>query len=242
MIIIPAIDLRSGCCVRLTQGRKDSSKVYDENPVAVAKRFEADGAGLLHIVDLDGAFGDQNSSNRNVLREILRTVSIPVQFGGGVRSVPQIKELIDFGVVRVVIGTLAIEAPEMLAKIVQDFGARQIAVGIDASDGQVMSHGWQTRAATDALSLARRLAALGIKRIVYTDVQRDGTLTGPDIDQTCLIAGTGLKVTASGGVSSLEDLKRLKAASGCGIDSVIVGKALYEGRFTVRQAIEVLAE
>jgi len=243
MLIIPAIDLHAGKCVRLTQGQRDSTKVYDEDPIAVALRFEAEGAGMLHVVDLDGAFTEANSRNRAVLREIIRSVNVPVQFGGGLRSLRQVKGMIDLGVTRVVIGTLVIEAPEVLTKMLHLLGGRHIAVGIDAQDGQVVMHGWEIKAAMSAVTLARKVATMGVERIIYTDTQRDGTLEGLNIDQTCLIANaSGLKVTASGGVSSLEDLKRLKEASDCGIDSVIVGKALYEGRFTFSQARQALLE
>jgi phosphoribosylformimino-5-aminoimidazole carboxamide ribotide isomerase len=241
MLIIPAIDLRAGKCVRLTQGRRDSTRIYYADPIAVALHFEAEGAGMLHLVDLDGAFSEDNSRNRAVLREIIRNVNVPVQFGGGLRSLRQVKEMIDLGVTRVVIGTLVIEAPELLTKMLHLFGSRHIAVGIDAQDGQVVMHGWETKAEMSAITLARKVASMGAERIIYTDVQRDGTLTGPNIKQTCKISShSGLKVTASGGVSSLEDLKRLKEVSDCGIDSVIVGKALYEGRFTFSQARQAL--
>jgi phosphoribosylformimino-5-aminoimidazole carboxamide ribotide isomerase len=238
MLVIPAIDLRRGKCVRLTQGRKDAATVYDADPIRVAEDFERDGARMLHVVDLDGAFAEPNGSNRTVLREIARAVKIPVQFGGGLRSSADIEHVLTLGVSVVVIGTLAVEAPENLPELVQLFGVEQIAVGIDARNGQVMTRGWETEEPLSALDLARSVAAAGVRRIVYTDIERDGTLNGINIDQTCLIAErSNLKVTASGGVASLEDLKRLTAVSHCGIDSVIVGKALYERRFSLREAI-----
>ena len=238
MLIIPAIDLRAGKCVRLTQGRRDATKIYNEDPVGVARRFQADGAAMLHVVDLDGAFAENNSRNRAVLRDMIRTINIPVQFGGGLRSLRQVKDAIDLGASRVVIGTVAIEAPDILAKIMHLFGTRHIAIGIDAEDGKVVMHGWETKASISAVTHARNVAAIGVERIVYTDVERDGMLTGPNIEHACLIAArAAVKVTVSGGVSSLEDLRQLKAVSGCGIDSVIVGKALYEGRFTLKEAI-----
>src|SRR5512132_1444610 len=240
MLIIPAIDLRQGKCVRLAQGRKELATAYDRDPIAVAKSFETDGARMLHVVDLDGAFGEGQSLNRDVVRRIIHSVSVAVQFGGGLRTIDDVEELILAGASRVVIGTLAAESPETLARLVEVFGAR-IVVGIDARDGQVMTRGWEKQGQIGAVELARHIASLGIERIVYTDVARDGMLTGPNIEQTCLIAReSGLKVTASGGVSSLDDLKRLKVASGCGIDSVIVGKALYEGRFTLKEALQTL--
>ena len=240
MLIIPAIDLRDGRCVRLVQGRKDSSTIYDANPIEIAKSFENDGAGMLHVVDLDGAFSESKIRNRDVLRELLSVISIPVQFGGGLRSIRDVDEVLTLGVTRVVVGTVAAESPDMLAKMLRLFGTHALAVGVDARDGQVVTRGWETQGQTSALTLARDVAELGIERIVYTDVQRDGMLAGINIDQTRLLAeGSGLKVTASGGVSSLDDLRGLDAVSKCGIDSVIVGKALYEGRFTLSEALRI---
>ena len=239
MLIIPAIDLRHGKCVRLAQGRKDASTAYDRDPIDVAKRFEADGAKMLHVVDLDGAFGDEKSRNRVVAKRIISAVSIPVQFGGGLRSIDDVKELISGGTSRVVIGTLAAESQETLEKLVELFGS-SVVVGIDARDGQVMTRGWEARGLVSALALARRVAAAGIERIVYTDVSRDGMLAGPNIEQTCAIGReSGLKVTASGGVSSLEDLRRLKNLGERWVDSAIVGKALYEGLFTLKEALQI---
>jgi phosphoribosylformimino-5-aminoimidazole carboxamide ribotide isomerase len=242
MLVIPAIDLRQGKCVRLTQGRKEAVTVYDGDPASIAEEFAQDGARMLHVVDLDGAFSESNGRNRDVLRDLVRAVRIPVQFGGGLRGAKDIEQIIRLGVARVVIGTLAMESPDLLAKIVRLFGVDHIAVGIDARNGQVVTRGWETEEQMSALTLAHRVAAAGVERIIYTDVSRDGTLAGVNIDQTCLIAeASGLKTTASGGVASLEDLERLGAVSHCGIDSVIVGKALYEGRFTLPDAIAICA-
>ena len=241
MIILPAIDLRNGRCVRLTQGRKDSAKVYDGDPVDVAKAFAASGAEMLHVVDLDGAFAEPNSANRLMLREIIRAVDIPIQFGGGLRRSQDVEQVIELGVTRVVIGTVAVESPDTLTELVRRFGLRHIAVGIDAQKGRVVTHGWEQTESISALTLARRVVGLGVERIVYTDVARDGMLHGPNIEQTGLIAGAGVKVTASGGVSSLQDLKDLQAVSSLGIDSVIVGKAFYERRFTLEEALRYLS-
>jgi len=242
MIVIPAIDLRQGKCVRLTQGRKEAVTVYDGDPIKVAEAFENDGAQMLHVVDLDGAFSEPNGRNREVLRDLVYAVGIPVQFGGGLRSSKDLEQAVGLGVARVVIGTLAVESPDMLTTLVELIGGDRLAVGIDARNGQVVTRGWESEEQMSTLTLARRVAAAGIERIIYTDVQRDGTLGGLNIDQTCLIAeASGLKVTASGGVASLEDLERLRAASHYGVDSVIVGKALYEGRFTLQDAIAMCA-
>ena len=237
MLVIPAIDLKGGKCVRLTQGRRDEAKFYDGDPVEIARGYEAAGARMLHVVDLDGAFREGNSVNREVARGIFGAVNIPVQFGGGVRAAADVDELIGAGAARVVVGTLAVEAPEVLAGLAGRFGAK-VCVGIDARDGQVLTRGWEKQGGVSAVDLARRVAAAGIVRVVYTDVSRDGTLAGVNVEQTCAVAReAGLLVTASGGVASLDDLERLRAASGCGVDSVIVGKALYEGRFTLAEAL-----
>ncbi|MGH9879968.1 MAG: 1-(5-phosphoribosyl)-5-[(5-phosphoribosylamino)methylideneamino]imidazole-4-carboxamide isomerase [Pyrinomonadaceae bacterium] len=241
MLIIPAIDLRSGHCVRLVQGRKDAATVYDGDPVEIAKDFERDGAQLLHVVDLDGAFSETNSPNRDVLKRIIEAVNIPVQFGGGLRDMESITRAFELGVTRTVIGTLAVESPEIMRRLVSLFGGDGIVVGIDAKDDQVMTRGWEWAGNTGVVELARRVAHAGVERIIYTDVTRDGMLNGPNIETTNLIAReSGLKVTASGGVSSLRDLGTVVSLKEIGVDSVIVGKALYERRFTLSEAMRVV--
>jgi phosphoribosylformimino-5-aminoimidazole carboxamide ribotide isomerase len=241
VLILPAIDLKAGRCVRLTQGRRSDVTVYDADPVEIARSFEAGGARMLHVVDLDGAFAIGASPNRGVLDRILGAVSIPVQFGGGMRSEEAVRRAVEAGVARVVVGTLAVESPDTLGRLVHAFGAR-IAVGIDARSGQVVTRGWEKQGAISALDLACRVARAGVERIVYTDVARDGTLEGVNVEQTRAIAReSGLRVTASGGVASLADLERLKQAGEPGLDSVIVGKALYEGRFTLEEALRIAA-
>jgi len=237
MLIIPAIDLQGGYCVRLTQGRRDTAKVYDGDPVDIAKGYEAAGVQMLHIVDLDGAFSAPNSRNRETLGKILRSIKMPVQFGGGLRSIEQVKEVINFGVARIVLGTLAVESPVVLERLLGMFGGEKVAVGIDAKGGTVVTRGWEQEAAMSATSFALQLASVGVEHIVYTDVSRDGMLKGVNIEATCEIARvSGLKVTASGGISSLEDIRRINRAD-CGIDSVILGKALYERCFTIQEAL-----
>lgn len=237
MLIIPAIDLRAGRCVRLSQGRKDDVKIYEGNAVEIALSYQSDGAQMLHVVDLDGAFSDSNSRNREVLREIVSQTHLPIQFGGGLRRLRDVEQVIELGVTRVVVGTLAVESAEVLAKLVEKLGSR-VCVGIDARAGQVMTRGWEKRETITAVVLAQRVAALGVERIVYTDVARDGMLAGVNLEQTCKIAReSGLRVTASGGVSSLDDIGSLKRVSESGVDSVIIGKALYEGRFSLKEAI-----
>ena len=242
MLIIPAIDLKEGRCVRLTQGRRSDMKVYDGDPVEIARAFEDAGAQMLHVVDLDGAFASGESPNREVARRIMHAVQIPAQFGGGLRTESDVREVIGFGAAQVVVGTLAAASPETVERLVQLFGPR-IVVGIDAKAGRVVTHGWEQQEAILAVELAWRVAGMGVERIVYTDVARDGTLGGVNVEQTRAIAReSGLRVTASGGVSSLEDIERLRSAHAYGVDSVIVGKALYEGRFTLQEAIKAAAE
>ncbi|HKU78121.1 MAG TPA: 1-(5-phosphoribosyl)-5-[(5-phosphoribosylamino)methylideneamino]imidazole-4-carboxamide isomerase [Pyrinomonadaceae bacterium] len=239
MIVIPAIDLKNGRCVRLLQGRKSEMTVYNENPVAVAQEFAAAGAEMIHVVDLDGAFNGAESPNRAVVREIADTIDVPVEFGGGIRSLQDVQDLCSAGVARVVLGTLAAESPDLLREFVSNFSSR-VCVGIDARDGRVMTRGWESETPLLAIDFARSVAECGVERIVYTDIARDGMLGGPNIEQTLAVArSANVNVTASGGVSSLEDIKRLRDAGDSRLDSVIVGKALYEGKFKLEEAINL---
>jgi phosphoribosylformimino-5-aminoimidazole carboxamide ribotide isomerase len=227
--------------VRLAQGRRADVKIYGDDPVGVARDFETQGARMLHVVNLDGAFDESDALSREAARRIIEGVSIPVQFGGGLRSAGAVEELIEAGAARVVLGTLAVESPATLARLVRRFGSR-VAVGIDAKDGLVQTRGWEKKENLSAVELARRVAGVGVERIVYTDIARDGMLEGVNVAQTCAIAReSGLRVTASGGISSLDDIERLAAMGGaCGVDSVIVGRAIYEGRFTLVEALQAV--
>jgi phosphoribosylformimino-5-aminoimidazole carboxamide ribotide isomerase len=237
MLVIPAIDLKNGACVRLLQGRKSDVTVYNDDPIAVAKEFASAGAQMIHVVDLDGAFNTADSPNRDVVRRIVDAVAVPIEFGGGVRTIADAQELSDAGVARIVLGTLAAESPDSLKAFVDRFSSK-ICVGIDARDGRVMSRGWEAATATMAVDLARTVANCGVERIIYTDIARDGMLTGPNIEQTlAVIRAADLSVTASGGVSSLDDIKRLRDLDEPRLDSVIVGKALYEGKFKLEEAL-----
>ena len=237
MLVIPAIDLKNGACVRLLQGRKSDVTVYSDDPIAVAKEFVSAGAQMIHVVDLDGAFNTADSPNRNVVRRIVDAVAVPIEFGGGVRTIDDAQALSDAGVARIVLGTLAAESPDSLKAFVDRFSSK-ICVGIDARDGRVMSRGWEAATTTMAVDLARTVANCGVGRIIYTDIARDGMLTGPNIEQTLAVArAADLSVTASGGVSSLDDIKRLRDLDEPRLDSVIVGKALYEGKFKLEEAL-----
>lgn len=237
MLIIPAIDLKNGLCVRLLQGRKSDMTVYNENPVEAAREFAAAGAQMIHVVDLDGAFNERDSPNRVVARQIIEAVDVPIEFGGGIRTIEDVRQLCEAGVARVVVGTVAAEAPDALQQFVNEFSSR-ICVGIDARDGRVMTRGWETATTLRATDLARSVAECGVERIIYTDIARDGALVGPNIQQTLAVAeAANVRVTASGGVSSLDDIKRLRDTGDARVDSVIVGKALYEGKFKLEEAI-----
>lgn len=239
MQIIPAIDLKNGRCVRLTQGRKADVTVYDENPVAVAQSFADAGAEMIHVVDLDGAFQGGESRNRAVVAKIVEAVEVPIEFGGGIRSREEVQHLLELGITRVVLGTVAAESPAHLRGFVDRFGSK-VCVGVDARDGHVMTRGWETATRVMAVELARVVAGCGVERIVYTDIARDGMLGGPNVEQTlAVVRAANVHVTASGGVSSLDDIKRLRDLNEPLLDSVIVGKALYEGKFKLEEAVRV---
>ena len=237
MTILPAIDLKGGNCVRLVQGKIDQATVYDANPVAVARSFARAGAEMIHVVDLDGAFAGAGSANRAILKEIIDSVSVPIQFGGGIRTEDDVVEIVNAGVQRIVLGTLAHESPETLSSLVKKFASR-ICVGIDAFAGKLRTRGWQKSTEVSAVEFACAVKSLGVERVVYTDIARDGMLVGANVEQTCELARTaGLHVTASGGISSLDDIRRLRASNEPLVDSVIIGKALYENKFKLEDAL-----
>ena len=242
MIVIPAIDLRGGRCVRLTQGVATAETVYAENPIKVAKQWCAAGAEMLHIVNLDAAFDKDDRENLKALERLLLEVNVPVQFGGGVRTLDDVRRIDDLGATRIVIGTTALENPQLLQHILDEFGST-IVVGIDARDGKVALRGWEKLSATNAVDFAVRVAEMGVERIVYTDIARDGMLTGINLEATRAIAeASGIHVTASGGVATLDDIYGVKDLEEFGVDSVIVGKALYEGVFTLEEALDAAEE
>lgn len=239
MIIYPAIDLHQGRCVRLRQGRAAEETIYSEDPVAMAEHWAGQGAEWLHVVNLDGAFGE-NSLNLKVLDEILNAVKIPVQFGGGLRDMEAIEEALAMGVRRVVLGTVAVREPEVVAGALVRFGPERISVGIDARDGLVATHGWQETEAMSALELARMMRDLGLTRIIYTDIVRDGMLSGVNAEASVELARrTGLRVIASGGLSSLDDIRHLKEMEKDGVEGAIIGRALYTGAISLPEALRI---
>lgn len=236
MLVIPAIDIKEGKVVRLVQGKYDK-KVYSHDPLKTAKHWQRQGAKLMHIVDLDAASSGRINT-LNLVRQIVRQVRVPVQFGGGVRDKSTIKKLFDSGVYRVVIGTKAVEQKRFLLDISKRFKDR-IIVSIDARSGSIFTRGWSVRnKRIDPLNLAEQLKEIGFQQLIYTDIARDGTLKGPNILGINRMLRAGIELIASGGISSLEDILRLKSLEKQGLVGVIIGKALYEAKFTLRQAIK----
>lgn len=236
MIVIPAIDLRGGRTVRLVEGASDRETRYDVNPVEVAAGFERDGARILHLVDLDGAFGGSaGQANREVIRGILESVSIPVELGGGLRNEPTVEAALESGAHWAILGTAAVENFRLVEGLAGRYPGR-IVVGIDARDGRVATRGWTDVTDVDAVELGRRVRDVGVDRVIYTDIARDGKLEGPNLEATLRFAeATGLDVTVSGGVSSVDDVRAIAATAA--IHSCIIGKAIYERRLTVSEAI-----
>ncbi len=239
MLVIPAIDLRDGRCVRLRQGRYEDETIYFEDPVRMAKLWRVMNAKVLHLVDLDAArtTADEVSDNRGVIARIADALDVPVQVGGGIRTLDDIRAMLDLGVYRVVLGTAAVRDPDLVSEAVSVFGASRIVVGIDARDGEVMTEGWEAGSGVDAVELAVDMEGRGVRRFVYTDIARDGTLAGPNIEayRELVARLTRAKLTASGGVGGYTDLLALQAVEPLGVDSVIVGRALYENQFPCQQ-------
>jgi phosphoribosylformimino-5-aminoimidazole carboxamide ribotide isomerase len=239
MIVVPAIDIHCGRVVRLKQGRVRDETVYDEDPVGVARRWEKAGARRIHLVDLDAAV--EETAQPEAIGAVIASVSIPVEVGGGLRTIEDARRYRDVGADRVIFGTAAVARPEVVMEAVVRW-ADAVAVAIDARDGRVAVAGWNEVTTLDAVELATRVESWGVVRVQYTDVRRDGTLVGPNVAAIEQLGrATGLRITAAGGVSSLEDLVRLAALASAGVDEVIVGKALYEGRFTLAEAHAAVA-
>jgi phosphoribosylformimino-5-aminoimidazole carboxamide ribotide isomerase len=234
LTIYPAIDMRGGNCVRLLQGDYNQETIYGDSHFAMAELFAADGAEWIHMVDLDGAKDGKRVNDRFVI-EAAKKLNAQIQIGGGIRTEEDILHYLDQGVDRVIIGSIAVSKPEFAIEMIKKYGAK-IAVGIDAKNGFVATHGWLDTSAIKAVELGKRFADAGAETFIFTDIATDGTLQGPNIAAVCELAEiTGKNVIASGGVSSLADLKEIAANR---ISGAIVGKALYENRFTLKQALE----
>jgi len=232
MKLYPAIDIRNGKCVRLRQGRFDELTVYNDDPVAAALEWKKQGAGYIHVVDLDGAkAGD--SSNIAVIGKIAEATGLPIQTGGGIRSLDNIKQRLDAGVARVIIGTKAVNEPEFVAEALLRFGAERIVVGLDGRGEAAATYGWEQDSSSTILDLACRFAGMGVETIVYTDITRDGMLSGPNFEYTKkLIDNTGIDIIASGGIAESSDLTKLEKIGAAG---AILGKSLYEGRISLAE-------
>jgi phosphoribosylformimino-5-aminoimidazole carboxamide ribotide isomerase len=239
LTLYPAIDLKGGACVRLRRGEMADATVFSDQPGAQARSFQDAGCRWLHVVDLDGAFAGA-SKNAAAVDAILANVSIPVQLGGGLRDMAAIERWLGAGVRRVILGSAALKNPELVREACRRFPG-QIVVGIDARDGMVATEGWAELSQTSALDLALRFENAGVAAIIYTDIARDGMLGGVNIDQTLALAGSlSTPVIASGGIGGMDDLAALKAAAGEGLEGVIVGRALYDGRVDLAGALALL--
>lgn len=236
MIVIPAIDLKEGKCVRLEQGLMDKDTVFNDNPAAQARSWQEQGAELLHIVDLDGAFAGE-PKNRSAIEAIVKAITIPSQLGGGIRDLATIEAYLAMGLSRVIIGTAAQRNPELVIEACRKFPG-QIVVGIDAKDGMVAVQGWAEVTGITAANLAKKFEGFGVSAIIYTDISRDGMLQGPNIEATKALAeAISIPVIASGGVSSLNDIKNLIAIEASGVTGVITGKAVYTGAINLSEAV-----
>jgi phosphoribosylformimino-5-aminoimidazole carboxamide ribotide isomerase len=235
MEIIPAVDIKGGKCVRLYQGDYGKETVFSENPVDMALKWKAQGARRLHVVDLDGAAGGE-PRNIKVIEAIVKRTKLPVQLGGGIRDEATVAGLLDKGIDRVILGTVAVENPELVKSLCGKFGEK-IVVGIDARDGYVATRGWVQGTGIKALDLGLQMAGLGVRRLIYTDIKRDGTLTEPGFEAVAeMVKGVNLPVIAAGGISKLEHLKRLKEL---GVEGAIVGRAIYTGDINLKEALSL---
>ena len=241
MVILPAIDIKGGKCVRLYQGDFNQQTVFSDYPEEMAVKWQQLGAKHLHIVDLDGA---KKGAPFNVfsIKKILQAIDIPIEVGGGIRTLENIEDLLEMGVERVVLGSTAVENPHLIQEAAREFGEK-VVVGIDAKRGKVAVHGWLNVSNMTALDLAIQVGNMGISTIIYTDIAKDGTLAGHNAEQTAELARkSGMSVIASGGVASLDDIRALKAHEADGICGVVIGKALYTGAFALADAIKIAEE
>ena len=239
MVIFPAIDIRGGKCVRLFKGDFAHETVFSDKPEEMAAKWEAQGGKFLHLVDLDGALAGK-SVNLDVVKTIVDTVKIPVELGGGIRTMENIDEVLALGVQRVILGSVAVKNPALVKEACQKYGDR-VVVGIDAKDGIVAVDGWGVSGDVEVTVLAKEMAKAGVKTIIYTDISRDGTLSGVNVEATARLAReSGVKIVASGGVKSLDDIEALLPYEKDGIEGVIVGKSIYTGSLDLQEAIALV--
>jgi len=241
MIIIPAVDISSGKCVRLRQGKKGDIKEYSDNPLEMAMNWEKEGAELLHLIDLDRAI-DGSTQNTNIIEDIVKILKIPVELGGGLRTMDDIEWALSIGIEKVIIGTSVVENRKFVEEALKEFGSKKMIVGIDARNGYTAIKGWKEITKVRAIELAVEMEEIGIMRIIYTDIKRDGMLTGPNIEEIRkIIESTNLNIVASGGISSINDIKNLKSLNQPRLEGIIVGKALYEKKFSLREAMALIS-
>lgn len=239
MLIIPAIDIKEGRCVRLTEGRFEDTEIFSDDPVAVAVEWVNKGAKMLHIVDLDGAkYG--KLTNISLLEQIIKKVNIPVQLGGGIRNYEEVEKLISLGVSRVILGTILWKDKLLARRLFEDF-SKKVVAGIDARDGYVAIEGWQNITSVNALDFAKEMEELGARRIIYTDIKRDGTLIGPDMGNIeKMLKNVSIPLIYSGGITYLDDVKKLQKFEDLGLEGIIIGKALYKRKIILEEAIKLV--
>jgi phosphoribosylformimino-5-aminoimidazole carboxamide ribotide isomerase len=236
MIVIPAVDILEGKCVRLIRGDPKKSKVYYDNPLEAAQLLENQGAELIHLIDLDAAIG--SGQNIKTIKKILENVSVNVEIGGGIRTLKKVDSLLKLGAYRVIFGTAAVQNPQLVEEVVSHYGSKSVAVAVDEKEGKVAVHGWKNHSEIDYLNLARSLEAKGIGALIFTSISVDGTLKGPRMEKIVkLVEAVKVPVIASGGVATLKDVVELVET---GVEGVVVGTALYEKRFTLKEALEAV--
>jgi phosphoribosylformimino-5-aminoimidazole carboxamide ribotide isomerase len=236
MIVIPAVDILGGKCVRLFRGDPEKSKVYYEDPLQAAKALENECAKLIHIIDLDAALG--SGDNTDAIKRILENTNVKAEIGGGIRSLEKADSLLKLGAYRVIFGTAAVKNPDLVRQAVKRFGSSRVAVAIDEKDGKVAVHGWKNKSEVDYADLAKSFEAMDVGALIFTPISVDGTLKGPMVEKTRrLVETVGVPVVASGGVAELNDLVELAKT---GVEGVVVGRAIYEKKFTVKEALEVV--
>jgi phosphoribosylformimino-5-aminoimidazole carboxamide ribotide isomerase len=235
MLVIPVIDIKNGKSVRMIEGLEDKTMLYSDSPLTMARLFRKENAKCLHITDLDGALSGE-MINYRMIKNIVDTIGIPVQLGGGIRTYDKAKKILEeLGVYRIVLGTAVVEKPHFVEKLLSEFSPSKIVIGIDTRNGYFVKTGWRETTDIKGVDLAKKMKSLGVYRIIYQDVSRVGVLTGPDIEGLKEVSKTGLKITAAGGIGGYEDLRKVQDLEPIGVDSVMMSRAIYENRFPCQQ-------